>query len=165
MVRFIPLTLVLALLGSFGFAMPASAQVTGAPSTPSLRDAIEAAAARSATAPQPADTVAVVAFPPPQQRRPAALLPLYISFGALQVLDARFTVRAIDGGAVEANPLMKGLASNEVGMLSVKAAATAGVIYANELMWKRNKTAAVFFMIATNSAMAWVVQHNYRAGQ
>jgi len=163
MVRFVSLPLVVALLGSFGFASPASAQVTTLRSSPSLREAIEAAAVHSATAPKPVDSVVLVTFPP-QQRRPAALLPLYISFGALQVLDARFTVRAIGGGAVEANPLMKGIASNEIGMLSVKAAATAGVVYANELMWKRNKAAAVFFMIATNSAMAWVVQHNYRAG-
>jgi hypothetical protein len=29
-------------------------------------------------------------------------------------------------------------------------------------MWKKNKVAAVVFMVASNSAMTWVVQHNYR---
>jgi hypothetical protein len=59
---------------------------------------------------------------------------------------------------------MKGVAGHRIGLLSAKAAGAAGVIYASERMWKHNKTAAVLFMIATNSAMAWVVHHNYRAG-
>jgi hypothetical protein len=46
--------------------------------------------------------------------------------------------------------------------MAIKAAGTAGVIFASERMWTKNKTAAVVFMIAANSAMAWVVQHNYR---
>jgi hypothetical protein len=100
-----------------------------------------------------------------EPRRPAALIPLYVSFGALQVLDTHSTSRAISRGAVEANPVMKGFAGNEAGMLAVKAAGTAGVIYVSEKMWKKNKAAAVIFMIATNSAMAWVVQNNYRAGR
>jgi hypothetical protein len=58
---------------------------------------------------------------------------------------------------------MKGVVTNEIGLVAVKAAGTAGVILATEGIRKRNKTAAVVLMIATNSAMAWVVQHNYRA--
>ena len=106
-------------------------------------------------------------FTPPaaslRQQRPAALVPLYVSFASLQALDAHSTTRALDRGAVEANPLMKGLAGNTAGMFAVKAAATAGVVYSAERIWKRNKTAAVLFMVAANSAMGWVVQHNYRA--
>jgi hypothetical protein len=86
-----------------------------------------------------------------------------VSFGTLQVLDTHSTSRAIKSGAVEANPMMKGIAGNEAAMLAVKAAGTAGVIFASEKIWKRNKTAAVIFMIATNAGMAWVVQNNYRA--
>jgi hypothetical protein len=97
------------------------------------------------------------------QQRPSALVPLYVSFASLQALDAHSTTRALDRGAVETNPVMKGLAGNTAGMLAVKAAATAGVVYSAERMWKKNKTAAVLFMIAANSAMGWVVQHNYRA--
>ena len=99
------------------------------------------------------------------QKRPGALIPLYVSFGALQVLDAHSTSRALVRGGVEANPVMKGIAGNQAGMLAVKAAGTAGVIFASEKMWKKNKTAAVIFMVASNAAMAWVVQHNYRAGR
>ena len=96
-------------------------------------------------------------------RRPKGLIPLYGSFAALQVLDVHSTTRAIDRGAIEMNPLMKGIAGSPVGMLAVKAGATTGMVYASERIWKRNKTAAVLFMIAANSAMGWVVQHNYRA--
>jgi hypothetical protein len=99
---------------------------------------------------------------PRVQRRPRALLPLYVSFASLQVLDAHSTTRALDRGAVEANRLMRGIAGSPVALLAVKAAGTAGVFYASEKIWKRNKTAAVLFMVATNSAMAFVVQRNYR---
>ena len=99
----------------------------------------------------------------PSKPRPGALVPLYASFATLQVLDAHSTSRALDHGAVEANPMMKGLAGNPTALLAVKAAGTAGAIFASEKMWKKNRAAAVFFMVAANSAMAWVVQNNYRA--
>jgi uncharacterized protein DUF5658 len=98
-----------------------------------------------------------------RQTRPGALVPLYVSFATLQVLDTHSTTRALNRGAVEANPVMKGLAGNPTALLAVKAAGTAGVLFASEKMWKKNRTAAVFFMVAANSAMAWVVQNNYRA--
>src|SRR5206468_12979916 len=96
------------------------------------------------------------------ERRPAALLPLYASFVTLQVLDMHSTRYALDRGAVEGNPAVKGLTGTTVGMAAVKAAGTAGVIFVNEKLRTRNKAAAVGLMIATNSMMAWVVQHNYR---
>jgi hypothetical protein len=98
-----------------------------------------------------------------RERRPAPLLPLYASFAVLQALDAHSTWRAIDRGAVESNPLLRGIAANEVGLIALKAAGTAGVIFATERLWTRNRVAALALMIATNSAMTWVVQHNYRA--
>lgn len=94
--------------------------------------------------------------------RPGALIPLYVSFGVLQVLDSHSTTRALQLGAVEANPVMKGVAGNQAAMLAVKGVGTAGVIYATEKMWKKNRAAAVVFMVASNSAMAWVVQRNYQ---
>jgi len=97
------------------------------------------------------------------ERRPDSLVPLYVSFGTLQVLDTHSTWRAIDRGAVEANPVLRGVVGNQVGLVALKAAGTAGLIYASEKMWKRNRTASIVFMIAANSAMAWVVQNNYRA--
>jgi hypothetical protein len=96
-------------------------------------------------------------------RRPGALVPLYVSFSALQVLDTHSTWRALNHGAVEANPLVRGVAGSRIGMLSLKAAGTTGIIYASEKMWKRNKAASIALMFAANSAMGWVVQNNYRA--
>jgi len=100
-----------------------------------------------------------------EPHRPGALVPLYASFGALQILDTRSTLQALGRGGVEANPVMKGVVNHRVALFAVKAAATTGVIVASEKMWKKNRTAAVIFMLATNSAMAWVVEHNYRVAR
>ena len=100
---------------------------------------------------------------PARERRPDSLVPLYVSFCALQALDIHSTLRAMDHGAVEANPALKGVVGNQAGLVALKAAGTAGLIYASEKMWKRNRAASIIFMVAANSAMAWVVQNNYRA--
>jgi len=97
------------------------------------------------------------------ERRPPALIPLYASFIALEALDVHSTRRGLANGAIEANPAMSGLTDNSVAMVAAKAAGTAGLILASEKIWKKNRTAAVVLMIATNSAMVWVVGHNYRA--
>jgi Domain of unknown function (DUF5658) len=98
-----------------------------------------------------------------KEKRPPALIPLYGSFIALEALDVHSTRRGLANGAVEANPAMSGLTGNSAAMVAAKAAGTAGLILASEKIWKKNRTAAVVLMIATNSAMAWVVGHNYRA--
>jgi len=146
-------------LGVLGLTSPLAAQDV---SSPLLRDASEATATQLAVAP-PQPTVIVTS--PPREHRPAPLVPLYLSFGALQMLDIHSTSGALDRGAVEANPFMKGLAGSPAGMMAIKAAGTTGVVYASEKMWKKNRMAAVIFMVATNSAMAWVVNHNYRAAR
>ena len=150
--RFVYLALMVVLIFTFTVA-PASAQESS-----SLQ--LDLTAMQLTTAAPPAEMLAA-----PRPQRPAALVPLYISFGVLQVLDMHSTLRALERGAGEANPLMKGVADSAVGMATVKAAAGAGVIFAAERIWKHNKVAAVLFMTATNSAMAWVVQHNRRAAQ
>jgi hypothetical protein len=124
-------------------------------------------AAPAAAEERSADAAASDSFKPVtatvSQARPAALLPLYASFVTLQVLDFHSTSYAISRGAVEANPAMQGVVGNPVGFAVVKAAGTAGIIFAAEKIRQKNKAAAVGLMIASNSAMAWVVQHNYRA--
>lgn len=100
-----------------------------------------------------------------RDRRPAPLVPLYASFVTLQILDLHSTHDALARGGAEANPALAGLAGNTVAMSAVKAAGTAGVILITEKLRARNKAAALGLMIATNSAMAWVVQHNYRTGR
>lgn len=96
-------------------------------------------------------------------RRPSALMPLYASLVALQGLDFHSTRRALDTGqAREANPAMRPFVKHDAAFLALKGGATAGVIWASEKMWKRNRKAAVIFAGLVNAAMAAVVANNYR---
>src|SRR4029453_2173845 len=95
-------------------------------------------------------------------QRPAARVPLYPSFLGLQVADLPSTWRALDHGAVEANPLLENFAGSRPALLTVKAAGSVGVIAASEALSKKSRTAAIIFMIGANSAMTWVVQHKDR---
>jgi hypothetical protein len=158
MVRFAcPRTAAAVLFCSIGFWTPASAQESSPQSPAEFVDSVALQAAPPSSLLSAASEIRI------EPRRPAALIPLYVSFSTLQVLDTHSTSRALSAGAVEANPAMKPFTSNTTGMLAIKAAATTGLIYASEKMWKRNRTAAIVFMVAANSAMVWVVQHNYRA--
>ena len=102
---------------------------------------------------------------PPRPARPKSLVPLYVSFASLQALDVHSTARALERGGSEANPLLKGVAGNPLALAAVKVAGSAAVVYASEKMRKKNKKAAVVFMLATNAVLAVVVQHNYRAAK
>jgi Domain of unknown function (DUF5658) len=143
----------------FASALVCNAASAQEPAPASLREAAQSPVVPTLA---PAE-IKVAGLGLPSQPRPGALVPLYASFATLQALDVHSTSRALDQGAVEANPMMKGLAGNPTALLAVKAAGTAGVIFASEKMWKKNRAAAVFFMVAGNSAVAWVVQNNYRA--
>jgi hypothetical protein len=95
-------------------------------------------------------------------KRPAILLPMYVSLGALQGLDYVSTTRAISSGAGrEANPMMKPVVGNRAAFVAVKAGATAGTIWIAERMRKKHPVRAVVFMVATNAAMAAIVAHNF----
>jgi hypothetical protein len=81
----------------------------------------------------------------------------------LQGLDIHSTRRAIDSGSGrEVNPAMRGVVNNRAAFIAVKAGATAGVIWASEKMWKKNRTGAVIFAGIVNAAMAVIVANNYR---
>jgi hypothetical protein len=95
-------------------------------------------------------------------RRPAALPALYASTALLQALDAHSTMKAINAGAHEANPMMKGVAGNKGALLAVKAGVTGATIFMAERMWKRNPVGAVAMMAIVNGVNAFVVAHNYR---
>lgn len=97
--------------------------------------------------------------------RPAALVPLYLTFGGLQVLDAHSTLTAVGGGARETNPLVRQAFGNTAGMIALKSGAAVGVVLLTEKLWPRNRTAAVLSMIAINSAYATIAAHNYRTAQ
>jgi hypothetical protein len=157
MVRFarpLALSALVLILGS-------STQAAAQDLAPDTTDTISAAVARASAAQTyvPPTTTAA------PERRPAALIPLYASFAALQVLDLRSTAYALERGAVESNPAMKGFVDNTAAMSALKAAGTAGLIFASEKLRTKNKAAALGLMIGSNLAMTWVVQHNYRAAR
>jgi hypothetical protein len=97
---------------------------------------------------------------PRPAKRPAALLPLYVSFTALQFADVHSTLSALDAGGREGNPVFVGFRS-PAGMLAVKAGLALGTTYAVERLRKRSPRTAVVLMIALNSTYAGVVAHNY----
>src|SRR5262245_7456467 len=94
------------------------------------------------------------------QRTPL-LSGLYVSLGALQAYDAYSTVTALKQGAVEANPMMKGVAHNALVFTAVKAGVTGATILAAEQLWKNHKkTQAILLMVASNGLMAYVAHNN-----
>ena len=101
---------------------------------------------------------------PSRTDRPLALPALYASFGVLQALDAHSTLRALDRGQMEGNPVMRGIASQPAAVVGIKAATTAGTIFLTEKLWRRHRTAAIVLMVALNAGYAAVVAHNYRRG-
>ena len=161
MTRSAPPTLAAAFFAvAFATSTPVAAQ-----ELPTLLTAAQISTAALELDSPPTMAQAAETFDTARPRRPDALMPLYLSYATLQALDIHSTMRALDRGAVEANPLMKNLTASPASLVAVKAAGAAGVLYTTEQLWKKNPTAAVVFMIAANSAMAWVVQHNYQAGR
>jgi hypothetical protein len=108
--------------------------------------------------------------PDQEARRPASarrsrgvLLPLYVSFATLQLLDAHSTSRALATGGVEANPVMRGVVGNPAALVAVKAGVTASTILLAEKVRSKSRVGAILLMAAFNSTYATVVAHNYRA--
>jgi hypothetical protein len=95
--------------------------------------------------------------------RPSALMPMYGSLVVLQGLDIHSTRRGMSSGKThEANPVMGSVVENGAAFVAVKAAVTAGAIWATERLWKKHPKRAVIFAVLLNAAMAAVVTHNYR---
>jgi hypothetical protein len=91
------------------------------------------------------------------------LLPLYISFASLQMLDAHATLRAVRAGAVERNPLLRGVADKPAALVALKVGVAVSTIALADRVSRRNRVAALVLMAALNSAYTAVVLHNYRA--
>jgi len=97
----------------------------------------------------------------PGLKRPPALLPLYVTFATLQMLDAHSTTRALGNGGVEGNPIVALVTGNSGALYATKIAATAATIYLGERLWRENRFAAIIAMVAVNSGYAFIVRHNY----
>lgn len=87
---------------------------------------------------------------------------LYATTAAMQMMDVHSTVKALNVGAVESNPLMGGLVKNRAAFVTTKAAVAAATIYAAHKMAKTNKVGAVLTLVAINSAYAMIVSNNYK---
>ena len=98
-------------------------------------------------------------------QRPAALVPLYLSFGVAQFADVLSTRTSLQAGGVETNPAVGAFGSNTGAMLGFKAATTAGTIYAAEKLWKKNRMGAVVLMAVLNGVTAAVAAHNMQVAR
>jgi len=90
------------------------------------------------------------------------LMSLYVSTALTQALDIHSTLKALDRGGVETNPMLKGLTGNKAAFIAVKSAVAAGSIFAARRLAKRNKVAAIATMVAINTAYGFVAYHNYK---
>ena len=93
------------------------------------------------------------------------MVSLYATTAAMQAFDVHSTMRALDRGAIEANPIMGGVVNNRTAFIATKAAVAAGTIFAAREVAKRNKLAAAITLIAINSAYAYVAHHNYKVAR
>ena len=120
--------------------------------------------------PSPVESVARVRFDvkpsnaaPETSSRPSVVMTsLYATTALMQGLDAHSTMKAINAGAVEKNPLMSYLTSHPTAFVALKTGAAVSLIYAGRRLAKRNKTHAVIALVAVNSAYLIIATHNYR---
>ena len=114
----------------------------------------------------PEAAVAAVAAEPEVAKRATddrrILLPLYVSFGALQMLDAHSTLRAVSAGGTEQNPLLRGVVNHPAALVAIKAGVAASTIALAEKVRGRSRLGAIVLMAAVNSVYTAVVVHNYR---
>lgn len=90
---------------------------------------------------------------------------MYVSFAALQIMDAVSTRQALSRGGTEANPAMAGLARNPAAFFAVKAGTAAATTYFAERLSKNHPRAATIVMAVLNTAYATIVAHNYRVAR
>ena len=153
------------------YAVPASAQIASPKPYASLflaRD-VNAVGVPEAARALPlmsaltaSEQVAAIPRDLPVKGTPRGLQPaMYGGLLALQGLDVHSTLRAIDAGHYEQNPLMRWTVSHPAAFISMKAAASAATIYLAEKIRKQHPKRALLFMAAVNSAYALIVVHNY----
>jgi len=123
--------------------------------SPSSIDSGSSILAARETLPEPAQ--------PTKNRPRGVLVPLYVSFAALQALDVHSTLRAVDAGGVEQNPFLKGLVNQPAALIALKGGIAASTILVADKLQRHNRIGAIAAMAALNSVYATVVAHNYRA--
>ena len=168
----------LLLLAALLVSVPAAAQEVSAPRplTQKLNFASVSFMPVSPDMPAPAKRVSAIRFTEEigkpaalntkaeaTSRRPSIVMTsLYATTALMQGLDAHSTMKAINRGAVEKNPLMSYLTSHPAAFVALKAGAAAGLIFAGKRLAKRSKTQAIIALAAVNSAYFAIALHNYR---
>jgi hypothetical protein len=158
----------LSFLAAPAFAADRAAEAAGDKTAPISAESIgvqptlsAAIASEAASVPLASSSAAVVPSEWRPIRRPSVLPALYVGSALLQAFDAYSTLKAVGMGATEANPVMKGAASNPLALIGVKATVTAASIMAAERMWKNhNRVGAIATMAASNAFMGFVAMHN-----
>lgn len=104
---------------------------------------------------------------PVESPRPigAALRALEASFVGLQALDVTSTMRAMERGHTETNPLMRDVAGRPAAMVGVKAGTSVATMWLVRRLARRNRAAAVATMVAIDAAYALVVARNFHVAQ
>ena len=93
-------------------------------------------------------------------RRPT-LLALHAVTGLVQIYDGISTVRVLQAGGYEANPLMRGAANDQRVLVATKIGAAGATMVATETLWRgHHRSAAVIVAVLANSAMFAVANHN-----
>jgi hypothetical protein len=98
----------------------------------------------------------------PRHEGRGVLIPLYVSFVALQALDVHSTLLAVDRGAKETNPLAAPFVEHPPALIAFKAGMTVGTLYLVERVRRHSRVGAIVLTAAFNSAYATVVANNYR---
>jgi hypothetical protein len=157
-------------------ALPASAQIAStkpyaslflvrdadAVTVPGAARALALVPALTADAQSPAPAIPRESAVPVKDSMPRAVQPaLYSGLIVLQGLDLHSTLRAVDAGHYEQNPVIRWSVEHPAALISMKAAATAATIYVAEKIRKRYPKRAMIFMAAVNAAYAFIVVHNY----
>lgn len=161
------LTVLVALWFAPGFVAEARAQErTGAPALPvsfSTAAVLPIGESIRLFEPAPAELPAPIVQPFRRFNNPDSplLVSLYVATGLTQALDIHSTIKAIDRGGVETNPMLSGITGNKPAFIALKGAVAAGSIYAARKLARKNKVAAIATLVAINAAYGFVAHHNY----
>jgi hypothetical protein len=94
-------------------------------------------------------------------RRPKLLIPLIVTFAALQSLDVHSTLPAIDAGGRETNPVAGTMLASPAVFVATKAATTAALVVLTERLRKHHPRGAMLLLVGLDSTFAMIVANNY----
>jgi hypothetical protein len=81
----------------------------------------------------------------------------------LEVLDARSTSRALQGGsAQEGNPLLQSIVAHPAGLLALKLGMAGGIIYGIDKLHRNHPRLATITLGAINAGYVYLVARSYR---